>query len=370
VSSDSNDGKGAPAHLDALTGLRGIAAWAVVLYHIRTSLTAILPGSAIAVLAKGYLAVDLFFVLSGFVLWYNYAPRFRERGLGEAGAFLWRRVARIWPLHAVILGVFVAFALLLLATGRDTSDYPFAELPLHVMLVQNWGLTPELTWNHPAWSISTEMAAYLAFPLVVLAAKWERMATAALLGVAVALMSAIYLVFWVSDDTNIGADISHLGLGRCLLEFSLGNVLCLVWLRWRGNPGAAPLAFVSGALVLGVGVALALPETAFVPASFASLLLALALGRGAVVRALSSVVPRYLGEISYSTYLAHTLLFVLFKLSFVDASLQLDWPRCLGFLLLVLAASAALYHGIEKPAQRWFNRRRPRWPQRTPVPAE
>jgi peptidoglycan/LPS O-acetylase OafA/YrhL len=370
VSSDGNDGEGAPAHLDALTGLRGMAAWAVVLYHIRTSLTAILPGSAIDVLARGYLAVDLFFILSGFVLWYNYAPRFRERGLGEAGAFLWRRIARIWPLHAVILGLFVAFALALLATGRDTSDYPFAELPLHVLLMQNWGLTPELTWNHPAWSISTEMAAYLGFPLVVLAAKWERMSAVALLAVAAALMCALRVVFWASGDTNIGADISHLGLWRCLLEFSLGNVLCLVWLRWRGSLRAAPLAFLVGTLVLGAGVALALPEPVFVPAAFASLLVALALGRGAIVRALSSAVPRYLGEISYSTYLAHTLLFQLFKLAFVDASLQLDWLRCLGFLLLVLVASAALYHGIEKPAQRWFNRHRPRWPLWTPIPAE
>jgi peptidoglycan/LPS O-acetylase OafA/YrhL len=214
------------------------------------------------------------------------------------------------------------------------------------------------------------MAAYLGFPLVVLAAKWERMSTVALLAVAVALMSAIRLVFWASDDTNIGADISHLGLWRCLLEFSLGNVLCLVWLRWRGSSRAAPLAFLAGAVVFGAGMVLALPEPAFVPAGLAGLLLALALGRGLIVRALSSAVPRYLGEISYSTYLAHTLLFLLFELAFVDATLQLDWPRCLGFLLIVFVASAALYHGIEKPAQRWFNAHRPRWPLRTPVPAE
>jgi peptidoglycan/LPS O-acetylase OafA/YrhL len=365
-----NDGGGAPAHLDALTGLRGIAAWMVVLYHIRASLTLILPGRAIDVLAKGYLAVDLFFILSGFVLWYNYAPRIRDRGFREAGTFLWRRVARIWPLHAVILGVFIAFALLLLATGRDASDYPFAELPLHVLLMQNWGLTPELTWNHPAWSISTEIAAYLAFPLIVFAAKWERMPTFALLSLALALVSAIYFAFAVSDDTNIGAKISHLGLWRCLLEFSLGNVLCLLWLRWRGKPQAAPLAFLTCVLVLGTGLALALPETALVPAVFASLLLSVALGRGAVVRILGSTVPRYLGEISYSTYLAHTLLFLLFKLAFVDASPQLDWPRCLSYLILVLAASITLYHRVEKPAQSWFNRHRPRWPWRTPLPAE
>jgi peptidoglycan/LPS O-acetylase OafA/YrhL len=108
-----------------------------------------------------------------------------------------------------------------------------------------------------------------------------------------------------------------------------------------------------------------------VPACFTIALLALALGKGLVGQALASTVPRYLGEISYSTYLAHTLLFMLFKLMFVDASLQLDWPRLAAFLLLVLACSAMLYHAVEKPAQRWLNRRRPRWPVRHgALPAE
>jgi peptidoglycan/LPS O-acetylase OafA/YrhL len=360
-----------PAHLDALTGIRGIAAWLVVLYHVRLSLTQLVPPPVIAVLAKGYLAVDLFFMLSGFVLWYNYAARLRDGGLAQTGAFLWRRIARIWPLHALILALYVAFALLLLATGRDTSDFPFAELPLHVLLMQNWGLTPALTWNHPAWSISTEMAAYLVFPAVVLIVKWERLPSLVLIGLAVALADAIYLLFTASDDTILGADISHLGLWRCLFEFALGAILCLVWQRWQGRRFAAFAAAAGCAVLLGAGLALALPETAFVPACFFAGLLALALGRGAIAKALGGRVPRYFGEISYSTYLAHAFLFLLFKLAFVDASLQLDWLRLIGFLALVFIASAVLYHAVEKPAQRWLNRRRPRWPLRgAALPAE
>lgn len=363
--------RAAPAHLDALTGIRGIAAWLVVLYHVRLSLTGILPAAVIQVLAKGYLAVDLFFILSGFVLWYNYAPRLRAGGLGEAGPFLWRRIARIWPLHVVILGLFVAFALALVATGRDASFYPFGELPLHVLLMQNWGFTPELRWNDPAWSISTEMAAYLVFPLVVLAAKWERLPTVALLAVGLALAGAIPLYFWAYGHTSIGADISHLGLWRCLLEFSLGNLLCLLWLRWRDRRHGAKIALAIAPATLSAGLALGLPETAFVPATFFAGLLALALGRGAIVRALGGPVLRYLGEISYSTYLAHTFLWLTFKLAVVDASLQIGWVGLAGFLLLVLAASAFFYHGVEKPAQRWMNRRRPHWPLREgAVPAE
>src|SRR5690606_30640729 len=73
-------GAGAPTppRLDALTGIRGIAAWLVVFYHVRFSFLTLFPPEAISALGKGYLAVDLFFVLSGFVLWFNYGEKLRS----------------------------------------------------------------------------------------------------------------------------------------------------------------------------------------------------------------------------------------------------------------------------------------------------
>lgn len=88
--------------LRALTGMRGIAAWLVVLYHIRLSVAG-LPHSVVAVLAKGYLAVDFFFLLSGFVIWLSWGERLRRGGIGAVPGFLWRRLARIWPLHLFML---------------------------------------------------------------------------------------------------------------------------------------------------------------------------------------------------------------------------------------------------------------------------
>lgn len=357
-------------HLDALTGIRGIAAWLVVLYHIRLSLTALLPAEAIVGLGRGYLAVDLFFILSGFVIWYNYADRLREGGGAAARLFLWRRFARVWPLHAVILAAFMAFVVLLLATGRAAPGYPLRELPLHLLLVQNWGLTDALTWNHPAWSISTEFAAYLLFPLLALL-RWERLSAPALLTLAAALLAALHLLFALTGHHNLGDAIPQLGLWRCLAGFALGNVLCLLWLHWRGRRGLALAAGATALGVAGIGLALRLPETAFVPAAFFAGLLALALGRGPLIRLLASRPLIYLGEISYSTYLAHFLLWIVWKLLFVDASLQLGWAGLAGFLLAVFAASAVLYHAVEKPAQRWLNARPPRWAaQPSAVPAE
>jgi peptidoglycan/LPS O-acetylase OafA/YrhL len=104
-----------------------------------------------------------------------------------------------------------------------------------------------------------------------------------------------------------------------------------------------------------------LPETAFVPFAFACGLLALARDKGAVSRLIGSRPLHYLGEISYSTYLVHSLAFVLFKIAFIGPALQLSWATFAAYLALVLALSAALYHWLEKPAQRWLNRRPPRW---------
>jgi peptidoglycan/LPS O-acetylase OafA/YrhL len=78
-------------------------------------------------------------------------------------------MAQIWPLHLLILGGFVLFRAALTVSGRPVEGLPLAELPLQVLLIQNWGFTHELAWNHPAWSISTEFAAYLVFPAIVAA---------------------------------------------------------------------------------------------------------------------------------------------------------------------------------------------------------
>ncbi len=342
-------------HLDALTGIRGIAAWLVVFYHIRKSLHDLLPDAILLIFSKGYLAVDLFFMLSGFVLWYNYAAKLRQRSREAAGQFLWRRVARIWPLHLLVLSGFIMLAGVLMAMGRETRSYPFADLPLHVILIQGWGWRHALAWNHPAWSISTEMAANLLFPVVAGLSFWERLSGTLLLGLAGALLLAIHFLYAGNGYVIMDTNISRLGLWRCLLEFTLGNVLCMVWLRWRGSDGLAFAACLLGCLGIAAGFLFALPETAFAPLCLAMLLLVTASGRGLAAKLLGGTALRYLGEISYSTYLLHVLLFTLYKFVFVDASMQLSWVAFFGFLILVFVFSMVLYHWIERPAQRWVN---------------
>ncbi len=345
--------------LRPLTSIRGLFAWAVVLYHIRLACLGWLPLPVIHVLAKGYLAVDVFFLLSGFVIWLNYGERLRGRR--AVADFLVRRVARIWPLHAAMLLFALALAGLLLATGRPAWNFPFAELPLHVALVQNWGFTRALSWNDPAWSISCEWAAYLLLPIATLAVPARRLPTVALAGAALAPLIVLFAILHATGNPTLGADIPRYGLLRCLAEFACGAMVCALWKRWRGDPRAGIGCAIAGVAALAAW-AFGAPETIAFPFASATLLLALALGAERSRHPLSGRAIHWLGEISYATYLSHFLLFFAVKLVLVrDEHDAPPWVIAL-YLLLVLAASAALYHGVERPAQRWMLRR---WKQRT-----
>jgi peptidoglycan/LPS O-acetylase OafA/YrhL len=353
---------GAPADpkgdLPALTGIRGLAAWFVVLYHVRLGIAPWLPAPVNGLLAKGYLAVDLFFMLSGFVLWLNYSKRMREEGWKAVPAYIGRRIARIWPLHLVILGATAAFAAVLAAHGKLNPDhYPWSELPLHVLLVHNWGFTDQLTWNDPSWSISGELAAYLLFPLVAMRVDWRRVPAL----VAVAALAALPLILAgimaLGEATILDRDIPRFGLLRALTGFTMGTILCGLWLRWRGRaPLLMPVALAAGASALVLRLAGVWPETLAIPYFLAALLFALALKAESARNPLGWRPLHYLGGISYSTYLVHFLLYILFKLVFVEQPGRMS-PLLLGlFLLLTLLSSVGLYHGVERPAQRALNR--------------
>jgi peptidoglycan/LPS O-acetylase OafA/YrhL len=340
------------SELRALTGARGLAAWAVVFYHIRGAL-GWAPPALVGVLAKGYLAVDFFFLLSGFVIWLSWHARLRDAGVA---AFLHKRIARIWPLHLVMLAAAAAQALLLAATGRPDPAFPLAELPLHLLLLQNWGFTTALRWNDPAWSISCELAAYLLFPLLIATIDWRRLPTGALVAAAAAILLLLHAV--MAGQPGLGAAIPRFGLVRCLAEFATGTVVAALYLR---HPPLWPCLAVGAACLLAR--ALGAAETLAIPAAFAALLLALALTSGRAGNPLATRAIHYLGEISYATYLSHFLLWKLVKLVAVRDAAAVPPLVVAAYLLLVLAASVALYHLVERPAQRSVNAWR--WPRRT-----
>ena len=347
--------------LRALTGARGLAAWFVVLYHLRDAMG--VPDGVLAVLAKGYLAVDFFFLLSGFVIWTTYVDRVRTQLWQAVPRFLLRRAARIWPLHLAMLGFAVAIAAILHATGRPADPrFPFRELPAHILLLQNWPIVVQgfninsLDWNDPAWSISSEMFAYLMFPLIVLAVDWRKIPTIVLLVAIVGLVAILDRAMTSRGAFRLGEAIPYFGQLRCVTEFTCGTMIGALWLRYRARPCLPMLSSLIVAIAGFTGFATGiLGEIASVPLALAGVLLLLALTSASARNPLGGRVAHYLGEISFATYLSHSLLWKAFKLTFVHHAGPVAPVMMLSFLMIVLAASIALYHLLERPAQRWLN---------------
>ncbi|MEY2927726.1 MAG: hypothetical protein RL367_2203 [Pseudomonadota bacterium] len=345
-----------PTQLDGLTGLRGIAAWAVVIYHIRSGAGGWMPHLVERIFARGFLAVDLFFMLSGFVIWLNYATWFETRGWRGYGGFLQKRLARIWPLHALVLIAMTALAALLAATGRATPiDYPWGQLPLHFALLQNWGFTTELSWNHPAWSISTEFAAYLAFPVLVLIARPQKWPLPVLIAGVIGLALILGLIVTKVEGGVTGSHIPQLGLSRCLFQFAMGALVCLIWQRTMASASRTSLiAALLFALVGGFWAFGPLRQPLGFPLAMAPLLLALAHSDGGRWNPLRSRPLVWLGEISYSTYLIHFLGWRVFKLVLVSDAAAVSPLQTGMFMGLVLAGSVISYRLVEQPGRRWM----------------
>lgn len=338
--------------LSALTSLRGVAAWMVVAYHFRETIVRFVPTPVFATVAHGALAVDLFFVMSGFIIALNYGWEFRRDGIRTYGRFLLLRLARIYPLHIFMLGLFVLYASALsVAHGRDEFhevDY----LVRSVFLVQAWLPGIELAWNTPAWSISTEMFAYLLFPAMVwLASRFPGRGAAAAWLVA----ALVVLAVGAAPFGSLGGNISRFGLARCLLEFFAGVMVHRLWERGGRTPGSG-----LAALALAVGLVACLPvlgapDYLVMPGAFCCLIYGLAVPGTWPTRLLAWPPLIWLGTISYATYLSHALIrdWVKFVLERPGVPLWAPFPT---YIVLVLAASWLLYELVEVPGRHLLRR--------------
>ena len=341
-----------PVDIRSLTAVRFFAAMWVVLYHFWPNLTA---GPLPALVAKGYLGVELFFTLSGFILCHVYLDSVAVGRFGYGG-FLWARLARIYPLHlATLAGVgIMALAATTLAKPVDPNVLSWASLPANLTLTQAWGLAPVAGWNHPSWSISAEWFAYLSFPAFAWASLKLQSRPWMGLALALGLLWGLYGVF----EPLAGGSLTHAtirwGALRIVPCFALG---CAVNQLWRSEALKGPLANW-GAAFSGAGVfvcVLAGAPDALIVSLFGVLILSIArLGR-AGKPSLAGNIFVYLGEISYSIY----MVCVPWKLLFVNAASAIGGfdkaHMPLGIWLLFIAGviplAALSYHLIEKPAR-------------------
>jgi peptidoglycan/LPS O-acetylase OafA/YrhL len=223
-------------HLD---GLRIIAAGAVVVLHYSDYFKDLPAGHFMVEHTWHFnLFVDLFFAVSGFVIARQYFGRIDDAA--SIGRFLWRRLARIYPLHLATLAFYVALAGALhfgVARTDNPARYPLSDLPAQFLLLHAF-VGERLTFNFPSWSLSAEMFCYLLFPAVAVIAQRRREAVIALV-VVTALTNSLWAV---AMGTVPWADwINKGGAFRALPAFNLG-IACYLFrdriARWPVIPGA------------------------------------------------------------------------------------------------------------------------------------
>lgn len=345
------------SEIRSLTGLRAAAALAVLAYHLRPSLGHLFPELPTRLLRHGYLGVDVFFVLSGFILALHYGGRLRSRR--DYAAFLGYRLARIYPLHLVVLlGVLGAVAgaerlnLEIHEPERFALDY---HLPLHLLLMHAWGFEESLRFNLPSWSISAEFFAYALFPLFWWPASRLRgdVALAALAGASA--LATVVVLRWGLGYPDLHVPTHH-ALIRVSGAFFAGTIVYRLFAAHREGP---PLpSAISGALLLGV-VAVALSPVAdwLMPLAACVMVYVLARGAGLFGRPLETRPALWLGRISFSIYLIHLPVFSLLG-RVLPADTEPPLPARIGIAALYVAAAlgaaALCYYTVELPARRWI----------------
>jgi peptidoglycan/LPS O-acetylase OafA/YrhL len=364
------------ARLDALTSLRFFAALYVVAFHYRT-LFVVGDASAPGFFQFGYSGVTFFFLLSGFILAYNYkSVDFAD---GHAlGDYLLARIARIYPVFLVSLLVSLPF--FIKAVLQSTPHHNFlaaAAIILTPLGLHAWVPGAACALNCPSWSISTEFFFYAMFPLIFARVLRRPLTWCAATGLLLLTTWSLFALIWSAyghgyaltgaaahqdDRTNpLSQFIMYFPIGR-LPEFIFGILLFAYWSGGARLPRPATLVMAS---VLSAAIILefqsAIPDvilhnglTAIV---WAPLILA-----GASMRAgpLSAPTLVFLGRISFALYLLHipTALTVLAvnKYWLGGALSSVPLLAALGTSLLAIAAAAAAYGMIEEPGRRFIVR--------------
>jgi peptidoglycan/LPS O-acetylase OafA/YrhL len=363
--------EGAPLRqsIDSLTSVRGLAALWIVFYHFWTDLLVLFPGldALSPIVREGNYAVPLFFILSGFVLAYNYGDGFSKLCWSDYRRFVLLRFGRIYPVHlATLLAVLVMVILARLSSRPITEPgYTTATFFENLFLVQTWVPDFELNWNYPAWSISSEWFAYLWFPvLMVVLTRVKSVALAGiLLGAAWAGAVLVYLT----------GPIPFRDLLVVIPTFAAGVIACRSWqLAKERRFGPRWLPDLCAVLIIAMPF---ITASSFLTVAYVSVFLLLVLTLATWTDACTGIwrwQPLiFLGEVSYSLYMTHTLVqkgcHVLLSTTWFAES---HWLIKLGIAFaqaaLIAGACLVVYWLIERPAREFF---RSRWRRRSKAAA-
>lgn len=363
--------------IKALTGLRIVAAFWVVLFHFRPLLWAASPrlqDDLAPLLNAGAQGVDLFFILSGFVLTWNYldrmGPSFSMRATLH---FLWLRLSRVFPIYLVTMHIAALWIIFTLHVGTtpspDVANFTAISYLRQLFMVQLWfaPFFDETSWDGPAWSISAEWLAYLLFGLLILLifriAQVSRARTLLMLAFVTALPPTLLLLAsgvlytpwsWVP---------------RIIAQFAAGALACAgvrrLQISERGRQAAGYVSLLILAVIVGGlyyydahPIAGMVDSGGILAVFFMPLVVALAIGAGSLPALLSTRAMVYGGQISFSLYMIHEPVHTAWNWAAQEYRLDLPmWGMkfvVVGLIAAAVALSAVLFHLVEEPARRWM----------------
>lgn len=381
---------GRPRNIPALTGLRFFAAIEVVLFHFSTVIP--YPSRFRPFVLQPVMAVDCFFVLSGFVLYYNYHDWF-DRGVSRhhVGRFFRARFARLYPMYFVALLAITPLVLSSIRTHLQAFQAVFRSnlsvatialswsanaLALQSYLPINW--IQEL-WNDPSWSISTEFFFYAMFPFFVAWVLSRCRSTNSLL-----ILIPVLLAIWASvlvmvkhivpalSFTDPAHMVSYLTYRHPLSgvwEFFIGCTVGAVIRNHVDGSRMHPVTrYLDSRLARDVGLALAMaglvllvmhtqdwvqwPNHVVATALLAVLIAFLASGRTFLSSLLEQRTVVLLGQSSYSLYILHWIALYILVYFRPSAGKNVPVPESVGAIVITIAVSVACFRFIEAPARR------------------
>ncbi|MGE0350260.1 acyltransferase family protein [Hydrogenophaga sp.] len=286
--------------ITAHTALRGLAALMVVLYHCALTSPDVTLGPLTALVQRGYLFVDIFFILSGFILMRRYGASLAHPSRNDLLQFWRRRLLRIYPPYIVwlTLAILVWFLVGMRGEGPQyEADEHLASIVLHATMLQSI-LGLEIQYNVPLWSIAMEMAAYLLLPLFAMSL--VPLSRSGICILIVILLGGVWL--FIRHYGTLDVIGGPGALARCLLGFCLGALSSLLsstvpkgLARWSRPTSffmlaLTLLAFTTGHIFMGYCTALGM-------VMISSLQTTSSWTR--------TWLPMLLGRVSFSLYLAH-----------------------------------------------------------------